>query len=81
MKKNYPEVVEFFKKLDTTVIQIVMSKFHTVFLTRNGQVYTCGFGIDGRLGHGDEEILMAPKMIDCLKNFKCIQVAASRNNT
>lgn len=25
MKKNYPEIVEFFKKLDTSVIQIVMS--------------------------------------------------------
>ena len=25
MKKNNPEIVEFFKKLDTSVIQIVMS--------------------------------------------------------
>ncbi len=81
MKKSNAEVVEFFKKLDTSVIQIVMSKFHTCFLTRNGLVYTCGFGVDGRLGHGDEEILMTPKQIDCLKNFKCVQIAASRNNS
>lgn len=34
--------------------QIVMSKYHSVFLTQEGQIYTCGHGQGGRLGHGDE---------------------------
>jgi len=58
-----------------------MSKFHSVFLAKNGNVYSCGFGIDGRLGHDNEATLIAPKLIDQLKNEKCIQIAASRNNT
>ena len=32
-----------------------MCKYHTVFLTADGQVYTCGHGQGGRLGHGDEQ--------------------------
>lgn len=32
-----------------------MCKFHSVFLSQKGQVYTCGHGQGGRLGHGDEQ--------------------------
>ena len=35
-------------------LQIVLCKYHTVFLAHSGQVYTCGHGQGGRLGHGDE---------------------------
>jgi alpha-tubulin suppressor-like RCC1 family protein len=62
MKRPTAEVVEFFKKSDISIIQIVMSKFHSVFLSRSGEVYTCGFGLDGRLGHDDE-------LINSLLNF------------
>ncbi len=81
MKKPIAEVMEYFKKTDTSISQVVMSKFHTVFLSKKGQVFTCGFGIDGRLGHGDELTLIAPKLVETLKDLKCIQVAASRDNT
>lgn len=58
-----------------------MSKFHSVFLAKNGQVYTCGFGLDGRLGHETEATLVVPKLVDKLKDTKIVQIAASRNNT
>lgn len=35
--------------------QVVVCKFHSVFLSQKGQVYTCGHGQGGRLGHGDEQ--------------------------
>lgn len=35
--------------------QVVLCKYHSVFLTADGQVYTCGHGQGGRLGHGDEQ--------------------------
>ena len=35
-----------------------MCKFHSVFLTDEGQVFTCGHGRGGRLGHGNEETLL-----------------------
>lgn len=81
MKKSVAEVLEYFKKSDISIAQVVMSKFHTVFLSKRGQVYTCGFGIDGRLGHNDELTLISPKLVEALKDLKCIQVAASRDNT
>lgn len=36
-------------------VQVVLCKFHSVFLSQKGQVFTCGHGQGGRLGHGDEQ--------------------------
>jgi len=36
-------------------LQVTLNKYHTVFLTDAGKVYTCGHGLGGRLGHGDEQ--------------------------
>ncbi len=36
-------------------LKVVLCKFHSVFLSQKGQVYTCGHGQGGRLGHGDEQ--------------------------
>ena len=38
------------------MFQVLMSKYHTVFITRDGLVYTCGQGHGGRLGHPTEDI-------------------------
>ena len=35
-----------------------MRKFHSVFLSVDGKVFTCGHGRGGRLGHGNEETLL-----------------------
>jgi len=35
-------------------LQVAMNKYHTVFVTDAGKVYSCGHGLGGRLGHGDE---------------------------
>jgi alpha-tubulin suppressor-like RCC1 family protein len=32
-----------------------MDKYHSLFLSDNGSVYSCGFGVGGRLGHDNEE--------------------------
>lgn len=39
----------------TFSLQVVLCKFHSVFLSQKGQVFTCGHGQGGRLGHGDEQ--------------------------
>lgn len=74
-------MVEFFVKSNIFIKQVAMSKFHSVFLSTRGHVYTCGIGLDGRLGHGDESTLVVPKLVDTLKDIKIIQVTASRNNS
>lgn len=38
--------------------KVVMCKFHSVFLSADGRIFTCGHGRGGRLGHGNEETLL-----------------------
>lgn len=46
-----------------------MDKFHSLFLSSNGSVYSCGFGIGGRLGHDNEEPVLV-----CLINNQQIRI-------
>lgn len=80
-QKSNAEMVEYFAKSGIFVRKVSTSKFHSIFLASNGNVYTCGFGLDGRLGHGDECTFVAPKLVDALADIKVVQVAASRNNS
>lgn len=52
--------------------QVVVCKFHSVFLSQKGQVYTCGHGQGGRLGHGDEQTYLVG-----LVCFMCIRYCYS----
>ncbi|TRY71260.1 hypothetical protein DNTS_006990, partial [Danionella cerebrum] len=61
--------------------QVVLCKFHSVFLSQKGQVYTCGHGHGGRLGHGDENTCLVPRMVEGLLSHHCSQVAAARDHT
>ena len=38
-----------------SLLQAVVCKYHSVFLTAGGRVLTCGHGRGGRLGHGTEQ--------------------------
>ncbi|XP_076077944.1 inhibitor of Bruton tyrosine kinase-like [Mytilus galloprovincialis] len=79
-RRIYPERVEMFKN-DINVKDIVMCKYHSVFLSHTGQVYTCGHGQGGRLGHGDEHTCLVPRQVESLNNEVCIQIAAARDHT
>ncbi|GFR87447.1 inhibitor of Bruton tyrosine kinase-like, partial [Elysia marginata] len=57
-KRISPEVVDHFKKMGISIKQVVLCKYHTVFLSLSGQVYTCGHGQGGRLGHGDQHTVL-----------------------
>ncbi|XP_019628197.1 PREDICTED: inhibitor of Bruton tyrosine kinase-like [Branchiostoma belcheri] len=79
--RQHPEVVEHLFKEGVSVAQVVMCKFHTVFLSHSGRVYTCGHGRGGRLGHGSEQTYMVPTLVEGLASQTCIQVAAARDHT
>ncbi|XP_027142993.1 inhibitor of Bruton tyrosine kinase [Larimichthys crocea] len=60
---------------------VVLCKFHSVFLSQKGQVFTCGHGQGGRLGHGDEQTYLVPRMVEGLMSHHCSQVAAAKDHT
>ena len=39
-------------------VQVVLCKFHSVYLSKTGCVLTSGHGQGGRLGHGNEQSVM-----------------------
>ncbi|XP_078255950.1 inhibitor of Bruton tyrosine kinase isoform X2 [Rhinoraja longicauda] len=79
--KHHPELVDYFSRSGTYIKQVVLCKFHSVFLSQKGQVYTCGHGQGGRLGHGDEETYLIPRMVEGLASHRCSWVAAAKDHT
>ncbi|KAG7336221.1 hypothetical protein KOW79_000914 [Hemibagrus wyckioides] len=79
--RHYPEIVDLFARTRVYVKQVVVCKFHSVFLSQKGQVFTCGHGQGGRLGHGDEQTYLIPRVVEGLASHHCSQVAAARDHT
>ncbi|XP_057183693.1 inhibitor of Bruton tyrosine kinase-like isoform X2 [Triplophysa rosa] len=79
--RHRPEIVDLFSRSGVYVKQVVLCKFHSVFLSQKGQVYTCGHGQGGRLGHGDEQTYLVPRIVDGLLSHQCSQIAAARDHT
>ncbi|XP_043930033.1 inhibitor of Bruton tyrosine kinase [Protopterus annectens] len=79
--KHHPELVDYFGRTGIYVKQVVLCEFHSVFLSQKGQVYTCGHGQGGRLGHGDEQTCLIPRVVEGLINHQCCQVAAAKDHT
>ncbi|XP_077869618.1 inhibitor of Bruton tyrosine kinase-like [Saccoglossus kowalevskii] len=79
--RKHPDLVEEFAKKSISIKQVVVCKYHSVFLSHNGQVYTCGHGQGGRLGHGNEQTYLTPRSLDTMADIKCTQIAAARDHT
>lgn len=79
--KHHPELVDLFPRTGIYIKQVVLCKFHSVFLSQKGQVYTCGHGQGGRLGHGDEQTYLVPRVVEGLISHHCSQVAAAKDHT
>lgn len=60
-----------------------MSKFHSLFIGKNGKVWVCGLGSGGTLGLGSETMTLVPKVIE-IGNFQkraCIAASVGSNHT
>ncbi|KAJ8354071.1 hypothetical protein SKAU_G00216380 [Synaphobranchus kaupii] len=77
--RHHPEIVDLFARTGVYIKQVVLCKFHSVFLSQKGRVFTCGHGQGGRLGHGDEQTYLVPRMVEGLQH--CSQVAAAKDHT
>ena len=62
-----------YQKIKLCVFQVAMSKYHTVFLSSDGRVYTCGHGRGGRLGHGNEQTIVVSTATRRANNYNSFQ--------
>ncbi|KAG2677887.1 hypothetical protein I3843_12G119600 [Carya illinoinensis] len=70
-----PRLVEALK--GASCKQVAAGHNFTVFLTKQGQVYTCGANAHGQLGHGDTLDRPTPKVIEALTGVgSIVQIAA-----
>ncbi|XP_076028585.1 E3 ubiquitin-protein ligase HERC2 isoform X2 [Oratosquilla oratoria] len=57
------------------VVEIACGGAHSAAITASGELYTWGKGRYGRLGHGDSEDQLRPKLVEALGGYRVIDVA------
>lgn len=67
--------------LTEEIAKVECGQYHSLALTRDGRVFSWGWGIHGQLGHGNAEDVNMPKFIACLQKKKIISVSAGQGHT
>ena len=57
-----------------TVVEVSAGLLHSALLDDDGDVWTWGFGVSGRLGHGDTAQVDAPKKVAALDGVEIVNV-------
>ncbi|XP_043927990.1 E3 ubiquitin-protein ligase HERC2 [Protopterus annectens] len=68
-----PRVIESLRGIE--VVDIAAGGAHSACITAAGELYTWGKGRYGRLGHGDSEDQLKPKLVEALQGYHVIDVA------
>eukprot|EP00531_Pseudo-nitzschia_arenysensis_P014444 CAMPEP_0116127674 /NCGR_PEP_ID=MMETSP0329-20121206/6962_1 /TAXON_ID=697910 /ORGANISM="Pseudo-nitzschia arenysensis, Strain B593" /LENGTH=626 /DNA_ID=CAMNT_0003621781 /DNA_START=253 /DNA_END=2133 /DNA_ORIENTATION=- len=63
------------------VTQVTCGSYHTAAVTGNGDLYTWGGGMYGKLGHGNEVGHSTPKRVEDLKGLAVSQIACGSRHT
>lgn len=61
--RQLPELVDTFKKNNISIKQVLIEKFHSVFVSSEGRGWACGHGMGGRLGIDSESTVLTPQPI------------------
>ncbi|XP_055593249.1 inhibitor of Bruton tyrosine kinase-like [Uranotaenia lowii] len=61
--KEAPDFIDYFRKNRITIEKMSINTYHSVFLTKDGDVYTTGHGRGGRLGNGAENTVVYPTKV------------------
>eukprot|EP01103_Thecamoeba_quadrilineata_P011479 TRINITY_DN2750_c0_g1_i2.p1 TRINITY_DN2750_c0_g1~~TRINITY_DN2750_c0_g1_i2.p1 ORF type:complete len:645 (+),score=95.05 TRINITY_DN2750_c0_g1_i2:12-1946(+) len=67
--------------LETGVVDIACGSYHVLALTDKGQVFTWGYGANGRLGHGDEEWQFFPRIVEAMIGKHVCTIAAGGSHS
>eukprot|EP00947_MAST-08B_sp_MAST-8B-sp1_P005299 g5299.t1 len=54
---------------------------HSLVLAKDGKAYSCGFGSWGRLGHGNGERQLVPKLIEALSGMRVCAMSAGSEHS
>eukprot|EP00947_MAST-08B_sp_MAST-8B-sp1_P000416 g416.t1 len=72
--QHVPKLIEALSGV--RVCAVSAGNSHSLFLTEDGKAYSCGYGIWGKLGHGNEEHQLVPKLIEALSDVRVCAVSA-----
>ena len=62
-------------------MHIECKEYHTVGLTKNGEVYSWGRNNWGQLGHGDKKERNFPTKVEALDGIKIIKISCAYSST
>ena len=68
-----PRVIEALR--GKSIVDIACGGSHSACITNTGELYTWGKGRYGRLGHGDSDDQLLPKLVEALRGQRVIDVA------
>lgn len=70
-----PKKVDFLVEYGAKIISVGCGQRHTVFLTNDGEVLSCGDGEYGRIGTGNTSDAVVPEPLDSLSSEDIVQIA------
>jgi alpha-tubulin suppressor-like RCC1 family protein len=76
-----PKLVEAFKNYGVKAKSVSVGSKHTLILTVDGEVLSCGVGEYGRLGTGTNDDAWTPQPLETLVDDDIIQIAAGGNHS
>ena len=71
-----PKKIIFNDKNINKILDFKCGGEHSIFLSNNGRVYTCGHGYFGQLGLGNNKNVKIPILVNCLSNKNVIEIGA-----
>lgn len=63
------------------VVQVTCGSYHTAAVSGNGDLFTWGGGMYGKLGHGNEMGHSTPKRVEALTGLAVSQIACGSRHT
>jgi alpha-tubulin suppressor-like RCC1 family protein len=76
---NLPTLIN--ELVGSNIINIYAGAYNSLFLGNDNTVYSCGFGHQGKLGHGNEYDCNLPTLINELEGLNIIGIAAGANHS